>query len=136
MTIVQTQPKEWAITNPARGWSLNAERTWHYHKRNNEVQKWRKFFKEEAVRLQIPLLGKISVEVFTTFGTRALQDPGNNMPAVKAAIDGLTKRVHKDGFQGAGVIEDDTPEYIEYIRFWGSEYKKGYDSVCLVIKSL
>jgi len=86
--------------------------------------------------MRIPRLERISVEVFTTFGTRALQDPGNNMPAVKAAIDGLTARVHKDGFQGAGIIEDDTPEFIEYIRFWASRYEKGYNSICLQINAL
>jgi hypothetical protein len=128
--------KQWSIAKEERGWSLNAERTWHFHKRNKEVTKWREHFKEQAILLEIPRLSKISVEVFTTFGTRALQDPANNMPAVKAAIDGLTARKHKDGWVGAGIIEDDSPEYIEYIRFWAPEYKKGYNSVCLVINEL
>lgn len=119
--------KQWVITNPQRGWSLNAERTWHYHKRNNEVKKWRAYFKEQAELLGIPRLDKISVEVFSTFGTRALQDPGNNMPAVKAAIDGLVD---------AGIIDDDIPECVEYITFWAAKYEKGVNSVCLVINDL
>jgi crossover junction endodeoxyribonuclease RusA len=116
--------RQWDITYPSRGWSLNAERTWHYHKRNNAVKLWRSFFKEEAERLEIPRLDRISVEVFSTFGTRALQDPGNNMPAVKAAIDGIVD---------AGVVDDDVPEFIHSITFYAAKYVKGYDSVCLRI---
>ena len=117
----------WTIINHKRGWSLNAERTWHFHKRNNEVQKWRTYFREEALRMGIPRLDRISVEVFTTFGTRALQDPGNNMPAIKAAIDGLVD---------AGIIDDDVADCVGYIRFWASKYEKGHDSVCLLINAL
>lgn len=125
MAIGEIVTKEWILTNPKRGWSLNAERTWHYHKRNNEVRKWREFFKEEALTQRIPRLKLISIEVFSTFGTRALQDPGNNMPAVKAAVDGLTD---------AGIIPDDIPEHVLYIKFNAPTYQKGYDSVTLVVR--
>lgn len=128
--------RTWLLTFEQRGWSLNAERTWHFHKRNNEVKKWRTHFKEQAELLEIPRLNRISVEVFSTFGTKALQDPGNNMPAVKAAIDGLTAKVDKNGLTGAGIILDDSPEYIAYLRFWAPTYEKGYNSVCLQINEL
>lgn len=119
--------RSWIITNPQKGWSLNAERTWHFQKRNNEVKKWRAYFKQQALLQRIPRLEKISVEVFSTFGTRALQDPGNNMPAAKAAIDGIVD---------AGVIDDDIPECVESITFWTGQYLKGQNSVCLVIHEL
>lgn len=127
---------QWDIVYKNRGWSLNAERTWHYHKRAKQVEEWRTYFRDQALSLGIPRLEKISVEVFTTFGTKALQDPANNMPAVKAAIDGLTSRLHKDGFVGAGIIQDDSAEYVEYIRFWAPTYEKGLNSVCLRIIAL
>lgn len=126
----------WEIVYNKRGWSLNAERTWHYHKRNKQVEEWRTFFRDKAIEMGIPQLARISVDVYTTFGTRALQDPANNMPAVKAAIDGLTNRKHKDGFVGAGVIEDDSAEYVASITFWAPTYEKGNNSVCLRINAL
>jgi len=115
------------ITFEQRGWSLNAERTWHFHKRNNEVRKWRTHFQEQAELMEIPRLEKISVEVFSTFGTKALQDPGNNMPAVKAAVDGLVL---------AGIIDDDVAECVAFICFYAPTYVKGYNSVCLKISEL
>lgn len=125
MIIGEIPQKEWSITNPQRGWSLNAERTWHFHKRAKLVKVWRDYFKEQAELLEIPRLDKISVEVFTTFSTRALQDPGNNMPAVKAAIDGLTD---------AGIIEDDVADCVAFITYYASTYVKGYNSITLLVK--
>jgi hypothetical protein len=92
--------------------------------RHKIVQKWREHFRDQAIAQQIPLLSKVRFEIYTTFATRALQDPGNNMPAVKAAIDGLVD---------AGVIPNDIPEHVASITFHAPTYEKGVDSVCLLI---
>lgn len=118
----------WKITKFERGWSLNRERTWsHFSIRAKEVKKWKDFFKEEAELLEIPKLDKMGIDVYSTFATRSLQDPGNNMPAVKAAVDGLV---------AAGIVEDDIPEHVGYITFHSPIYEKGVDSVCLLISEL
>lgn len=116
--------RTWWICNYERGWSLNRERTWHYQQRHKAVKKWRDHFKNEALALGIPTLKRVRFEVYTTFGTRALQDPGNNMPAAKAAIDGLVD---------AGVIPDDIPNHVASITFHAPTYEKGVNSVCLLI---
>jgi len=113
------------LTYETRGWSLNEERKHRAHWwRAAKIKEWRDKFKELAEEAGIPPCDKIAVEVYTTFKTRRLQDPGNNMPAVKAAIDGLVD---------AGVIPDDVPQYVVYIRYHQSTYEKGRDSVCLEV---
>lgn len=115
----------WDLTYETRGWSLNEERKHKAHWwRAAKVSEWRGEFKRLTEEAGIPPCTKIAVEVYTTFKTRRLQDPGNNMPAVKAAVDGIID---------AGVIPDDVPEHVLYIRYHASTYEKGRDSVCLVV---
>lgn len=107
---------EWILFYGERPWTLNAERTWHYHKRAKIVKEWRDAFCEEASRLGIPVLDRVSVEALPILPTRRLQDPANCFPAVKAAIDGLVD---------AKVIEDDNPNFIDSIKFYSPSYVKG-----------
>jgi hypothetical protein len=117
---------EWELTYEERGWSLNHERKHQaYHWRAAKVKEWRGAFERLALDAKIPPCKKIAIEVYTTFKTRRLQDPGNNMPAVKAAIDGVID---------AGVIPDDIPEHVLYICYFASVYEKGRDSVTLLVK--
>ena len=57
---------------------------------------------------------------------RWLQDLGNAMPAVKAAIDGLVD---------AGLIPDDTQEFVKHIGFSAAEIV-GHDSLRLYIREV
>lgn len=107
---------EWILFYGERPWTLNAERTWHYHKRAKHVDVWRTAFREDAERRGIPSLEKISVEALPILPTRRLQDCANCFPAVKAAIDGLVD---------AKVIEDDDPNFLESIKFYSPAYVKG-----------
>lgn len=107
---------EWILFYGERPWTLNAERTWHHHKRAKYVKEWRDAFCEEATKLNIPKLDIISIEAMPILPTRRLQDCANCFPAVKAAIDGLVD---------AEVIEDDNPNFISSIKFYSPEYVKG-----------
>ena len=107
---------EWILYFDQRPWTLNAERTWHYHKRAKIVKEWRDAFSLEAKDQGIPNLNKVSVEALPILPTRRLQDPANCFPAVKAAIDGLVD---------ANVIEDDNPNFIDSIKFYSPAYVKG-----------
>ena len=118
-------PKQWTLTYSQKGWSLNEERRHKAHYwRAAKVKEWRAKFKELAEEAKIPALEAIRIEVFTTFATRRLQDPANNLPASKAAVDGLVD---------AGVIEDDVPRLLKSITFHAGTYDKGNDSVTLLV---
>lgn len=99
--------RSWTLRYDERPWSLNMERSWHYHKRAKFVKQWRDAFKELAEAQDIPLLGGITV-VATPVLRGRVQDIGNCFPAAKAAVDGLID---------AGVIQDDAPEFLHGLTF-------------------
>lgn len=70
-------------------------------------------------------MGHITVEATPVLGDRKRQDVAACFPAVKAAIDGVTD---------AGVIIDDTPDYLLTLTFHAPRYEKGVNGLELTIK--
>ncbi len=104
------RPRRWLIEDDERPWTTNAERRWHHHKRASLVKETRGRFYWLAKEAKLPSLRKIEVSaVPLTKSRRSMQDVGACLPAVKAAIDGLVD---------AGVVPDDSPEYLDKLTFY------------------
>jgi len=116
------QIKEFVLEYPKRPWTTNSERAGNRWKRAELTKEWRQAFMLLAKQAKIPRLGKVFIRVEPFQLKGKLQDTASCNPAVKAAIDGLVD---------AGVIKDDTPEFLPKILFCAPE--KGREALRLVI---
>lgn len=114
--------REWSLIHEERPWSLNTERTWHHQTRARFVKSWRYAFRILALEAKVPRLQACAVSV-RPLGVR--QDIGNCYGAAKAGIDGLVD---------AGVIENDTPEFLGAIVFLPPE--RGVPALEIVVHEL
>ncbi len=121
------QPRQWVLTDQRKPWTVNAERTWHYHKRATYVRECRERFAWLAPEARIGSLKRIQVEA-TPFAKdrRGIQDVAACLPAVKAAIDGLVD---------AKVIYDDDPTHLVSLTFYGTQVT-GVAGLQLVVTEL
>ena len=60
------------------------------------------------------------IEAIPILGDRRRQDTAACVLATKAAIDGIVD---------AGVVPDDNPQYMKYVRFWPPVVVKGKNSL-------
>lgn len=104
----------WTLTYDAKPWSLNQERTKHWAWRRERVEEWKSAFYWLAKDARVPALERIAVIVDVEM-PGVVQDPVNCYPAAKAAIDGLVM---------AGVVMDDSPEYVASITFTAPRHAK------------
>lgn len=120
-----TPPTSWTLTHEARPLPMNAYRRLHYHARARYDREWRGAFHLLARRARIPRLAAVTVIAAQTCrpGPR-LPDPGALFPTAKAAIDGLVD---------AGVIADDTGEFVRFIGMAAPE-RSDLDRFLLVIE--
>lgn len=92
-----------------RPWTTNQERKKGSHYLRSQITKWwRESFFEAACDAGVPALNKVRIEVTPILPDRKMQDVGACYPTAKAAIDGLVD---------AGVLEDDSPQYVSTITF-------------------
>ena len=117
----------WELFYDKRPWTTNKERNLHHHQRAKLVKEWRTAFKELALEAGIPALPKINVSVTPILPDRRVQDTAACNPAAKAAIDGIVD---------AGVIPDDTPEYLAWIKFYPCKVKKGHVGLLVQIEEV
>lgn len=96
----------WELNYKGRPWSINEERKLHYMERARRVKEWRETFYWLAKEAKIPPCTAITIEAFPIQQRGKLGDVLNNYPAAKAAIDGIVD---------AGVVPDDSPEYVRAI---------------------
>lgn len=111
----------------ARPWTTNAERKWHHMERAAKVKDTRQAFGWLAKAHQVPPCS--AIRVFATplaKNRRWLQDVGACFPAVKAAID---------GFVDAGILPDDTPDFVQALTFFPTEIGE-VDGLRLVIEEV
>jgi crossover junction endodeoxyribonuclease RusA len=102
--------------------SLNAERSAHWTKRSAHAQEWReKFWVEGAQNRHRFTAVNITAEIVQK---RPLTDCGNGMPTIKAAIDGLID---------AGVLPDDSPEYVKSITMMAPRLPAPGESQALIL---
>ena len=89
-------------------WTTNAERAGNRWQRAELVKTWRTAFKFLALQQRIPMLTDVTITAQPHQKSGRLQDVSACNPAVKAAIDGLVD---------AGVMQDDSPEFLTAITF-------------------
>jgi hypothetical protein len=112
-----------------RPWTVNGQRNMNHFQIASLVKEWRGLAKEAA---EMALEGTerppwpVEVEVFVMLRGKRSQDCGAAYPAVKAAIDGLVD---------AGVIPDDTPEYLGSIIMNSPAFGMPEDAVVLFVRA-
>lgn len=109
-----------AIPAPAKLLTLNRERTLHFMERANIVKEWRKTVFVLAKYSKLPKFENIEVVARIEQAKGKLADTGAHAPVLKACIDGLVD---------AGVILDDSGEYVRAIAEMPP--RRGLDTVTL-----
>lgn len=109
-------PRNWILWYPVRPWTINKDRNWHHHQRAKNIKEWRNAFRELAVVEGIPRCNHVAFEIQPVLGDRRVQDTAACVTAAKAAIDGIVD---------AGVIEDDAPPFMQWMKFYPPVVEKG-----------
>lgn len=117
-----TERATYTVTLLERPWTTNAERASNRWVRAELVKKWRTAFKLLALSQQIPTLQNVHITAQPYQKGGTLADVASCNPAVKAAIDGLVD---------AGVMEDDSPEFLHSITFL--QPQRGKNALTLTI---
>ena len=92
---------------PAQLLTMNAAKSTHYRKWAALTLAWREATEARALLLGIPeATSRVGIEARPYQAGGTLADPGAHMPCVKACIDGL---------RDAGVLKDDTGQYIAWV---------------------
>lgn len=110
------------LTHADRPVTTNAERSGNRWQRAATTKQWRQAFAWIARRERVPRMKWINVTAQPHQKRGRLQDTAACNPSVKAAIDGLVD---------AGIVPDDTGEYVRQITFLPC--MRGDDRLVLVI---
>lgn len=98
--------RSWVLTVRTRPRSLNAERSAHWTLHRAQTTAEKMAWMAEAKNAHVPPLHAVEITAQPNYADHP-QDTGNCYPSVKAAIDGLVL---------AGVIPDDTGQYVLSIK--------------------
>jgi hypothetical protein len=100
----------WTITLNDKPMLENEHRTLHRYDRARYDRRWRDWACLEARAAHLPRrLAAVTIDVIHERpNRRSLPDPGNCAPTAKAAIDGLVDY---------GLITDDGPDWVDWIRY-------------------
>lgn len=120
-----TAAREWTLTVRDRPRSLNAERTAHWTLHSVQTANERRAWFVEARNAKVPPLAAVTITAQPNYA-EGQQDTGNCYPTIKAAIDGLVD---------AGIIADDTGEYVHSITMLAPGSTK-IDALTLLIKEV
>ena len=115
----------YSLEYPKRPWTTNFERSKNRWVRAELTKEWRTAFCLLAKQAKIPRLQTIEVDVKVFQKGGRLQDVASCNPAVKAAIDGLVD---------AGVLVDDSPEFLKSIKFFAPQ--RGKDSLLIEFREV
>ena len=96
----------------------------HHHTRAKNIKEWRDAFRLLAIEANVPRCDHVVFEVLPVLGDRRLQDTAACVVAAKAAIDGVVD---------AGVIEDDAPPFMQWIKFYPPVVEKGTNGLLVRI---
>jgi|TARA_R100001463_G_scaffold675_4_gene3079 crossover junction endodeoxyribonuclease RusA len=126
MPITKTVvPRRWVLEDREKSWTVNQERTWHFHKRAKMVRDCRERFGWLVAEQKLPRLDKVKVSIVPLAkDKRGIQDVGACLPAAKAAVDALVDM---------GVIPDDDPKHVLALSFYATQII-GYDGLRVVIQ--
>lgn len=121
--MVNNQVVEFVLEFNQRPWTTNKERSQNRFRRSEMTKMWRDAFHVLAKAQRIPPMKWITVTVYLHQKTGRMQDVGGCQSSAKAAIDGLVD---------AGVLPDDSAEYVRSLTFLPP--MKGKDSLVLTIR--
>lgn len=113
------------LSYPKRPLTTNAERSGNRWTRATITKEWREAYAWIARKERVPSMKWINVTVQPFQKRGRLQDTAACNPAAKAAIDGLVD---------AGVVPDDTGEYVRQITFLPCV--RGDDQLTLIIQGV
>lgn len=104
---------KWVLVLEGDALLLNKERTLNRYARAKIVKEWRYLGRVAAKQAKIPLCKSIRVTSHLRRKNRSgMPDIAAEIPTTKAIIDGL---------RDAGVIADDSPEYLSQLTFQAPE---------------
>lgn len=103
---------------------MNAERSGHWRTRAGSTAVWRTAFFWLAQEQHVPHLDACTIVVEHLVSTRRRIDPAACLPGAKAAIDGLVD---------AGVLDDDSGQYVHAVTFTAPRHVAGFDALRLTI---
>ena len=118
--------RSWILTHYARPMTANKYRTLHHQVRLRYDREWREAFFALALEAKVPPLEAIRVTAQQTQAKGKLPDPMSCTAAVKAGVDGLVD---------AGVIPDDTGEYLRSVVFVPA-VREDKDSLMMIIEEV
>lgn len=84
-------------------WTLNAERSDHYHVHRRRTREWREVAGFTALAAKVPRLSWATFHCVPFQARGVLADPGAHIGPAKATIDGLVD---------AGLLPDDTGQHV------------------------
>lgn len=114
---------EWILSFPKKPLNTNAERRGNRFQRADHVKEWRGAYYWLCKQEKVPRMKWISVTAQPFQKRGKLADTSACNPSVKAAIDGIVD---------AGVIPDDTGEYVRRITFLPTQ--RGEDQLTIIIQ--
>jgi hypothetical protein len=119
--------KTWELTYSSddgkrRPWTTNKDRNFHPMQRAKLIKSWREAYCELATKTNIPELEVMFIEAIPLLRNRNFQDTAACNPAVKAAIDGIVD---------AGVVPDDSKQWLKWILFRPCQLTPGIDGLTI-----
>lgn len=114
---------DYILSHPKKPITTNAERAGNRWKRAESTREWRDAFRLLAAEIPPMRWMNVTVQPFQKRGR--LQDTAACNPSAKAAIDGIVD---------AGVIPDDSGEYVRQITFLPC--RRGDDQLTIIIQGM
>ena len=116
--------RSWLLVVPMRPMLTNAVHNMHFRKASAERKKWRGMGLALAEQAKVPACGAIEVTCWGVYPGGRLPDPDAVAPSLKGVLDGLVD---------AGVVPDDTGEWVKAITYLPAVKEKGVDAALHVL---
>jgi len=105
-------------------WTLNSERSEHHMVHRRRTKAWREVAGFTALAAKIPRLDWCTVHAVPYQPRGVLADAGSHFPTLKATIDGMVD---------AGLLEDDSPEFVRAVTMMAPRRDKEEPEGLLVV---
>ena len=116
--------RSWLLVVPMRPTLTNAVHNMHYRKASADRKLWRLHGEAGAIAAGIPACDAIEITCWGVYPGGRLPDPDACAPSLKGVLDGLVD---------AGVVPDDTGEWVKAITYLPAVKEKGVDAALHVL---
>lgn len=115
---------------PGEVWTVNKERTLHYHKRAALVEPMRRMAWVAGLNWlrdgNVPFANPVTVAFYPVQGIRgSIADTANHLGPCKAVLDGIVD---------AGILPDDTPEWVLSQTFYPPTKSRTHTGITITIQ--